>query len=115
MTLPQLQPLLTVQDLKMKAVSKTSEHGFLNIVYVVGDPDHPCPRFFQDLIQPALVLGFSPIEPGITCVQDIIRFIDDNQRTITPIGHIQAGDNGAAAIQCLLLSSRMIWWAEIFK
>jgi hypothetical protein len=93
-SLPQSHPPATVQDLKMKAVGKTSEHGFLNPVYVVGYPDHPRSRFFQDMIQPALVLGFSPGEPGIPCVQDIIRFIDDNQRTTPLVGHIQAYNYG---------------------
>ena len=97
---PELPTLAAVQDIEMKAVRKPPEYGFLDIVQRVGDPDDPSTRRFQDAVDPVPVRNlFFIVVPTAVWAQDRIRLIHDDKRSRFPIGHVQAGDDGAAAVQ----------------
>jgi hypothetical protein len=95
---PEFNPLAAVERLEMKTESESAQNRILDAGDAVGDPYNSDPGCFQKLVQPALILGFSPAEPGVLRIQNIIGLIHDNERAVTGVGQIQAGQNGRSSI-----------------
>ncbi len=100
---PELHPLAAVEGLEPEAVGEAAQDRILDGTYIVCDPDHPQTGHLQELVEPTLVLGLPPPEPGIFGVQKIVGLVHYNNRSGFLLGQVQAGHDGRPAVRGLIL------------